>query len=119
MEDRWTSGNKNHRGVDEDDRIRKTFIARFESYAGAIRDAILRFRTMAERNASAFESIAESNRTLLKQVNELEQQAKNLTLQVSENQKTLSVEQMIFKKKRSGKSITPGNAKRGRSQGLF
>uniref|UniRef100_UPI00358ECA12 hypothetical protein n=1 Tax=Escherichia coli TaxID=562 RepID=UPI00358ECA12 len=33
---------------------------------------------------NAFESIAESNRTLLKQVNELEQQAKNLTLQVSE-----------------------------------
>ncbi|EOM3042568.1 TPA: MbeD/MobD family mobilization/exclusion protein [Escherichia coli] len=36
---------------------------------------------------NAFESIAESNLTLLKQVNELEQQAKNLTLQVSEFKK--------------------------------
>ncbi|WP_213056428.1 hypothetical protein, partial [Escherichia coli] len=31
MENRRTSGNKNYRGVDEDDRIRKTYIARFES----------------------------------------------------------------------------------------
>ncbi|WP_212736812.1 hypothetical protein, partial [Escherichia coli] len=49
MENRWTSGNKNHRGVDEDDRIRKTFIASFESYAGTIRDAKLRFWTKAKR----------------------------------------------------------------------
>ncbi len=55
-----------------------------ESYAGAIRDAILRFGQWQKEMQNAFESIAESNRTLLKQVNELEQQAKNLTLQVSE-----------------------------------
>lgn len=119
MENRWTSGNKNYRGVDEDDRIRKTFIARFESYAGAIRDAILRFRTMAERNAERIREYCREQPDITETSKRIRATGKELDIAIIGIQKTLSVEQMIFKKRETAKALHQAMQREAEARAYF
>ncbi|WP_252404793.1 hypothetical protein, partial [Escherichia coli] len=109
----------NYRGVDEDDRIRKTFIARFESYAGAIRDAILRFRTMAERNAERIREYCREQSDITETSKRIRATGKELDIASIGIQKTLSVEQMIFKKRETAKALHQAMQREAEARAYF